>query len=107
MRRVFWVVLASGTLAERRPICGGEVQGGAEITIFFLKLCDAFFEGLLEKEREREKMFEIRRDTDIEMSGTAGPGGPLDVSSTVRGQVVVAFSSAFRRLVSDCLRRTR
>ena len=97
----FGLVLASGTLAERSPICGGEVQGGAEITIFFLELCDALLEGLLEKEREREKMIETRRDTDIEMSGTAGPEGPLDVSSTVRGQVVVALSASFRRHGGD------
>jgi hypothetical protein len=35
------------------------------------------------------------------MSGTAGPEGPLDVSSTVRGQVVIAFSASFRRHGGD------
>lgn len=35
------------------------------------------------------------------MSGTAGPEGPLDVSSTVRGQVVVALSASFRRHGGD------
>jgi hypothetical protein len=35
------------------------------------------------------------------MSGSAGPEGPLDVSSTIRGQVVVAFSASFRRHVGD------
>lgn len=34
-------------------------------------------------------------DTDIKVSGTAGPEGPLDVSGTVRGQVVVALSASF------------
>ena len=92
----------SGTLAERRPIFRGEVQGGAEITIFFLELRDALLEGLLEKERERGKMFEIRRDTDIEMSGTTGPEGK------VRGPIIAFFVCVcFRRFVSDSLRWTR
>ena len=98
----FGLVLTSGTLAERRPIFRGEVQGGAEITVFFLELRDALLEGLLEKERERGKMFEIRRDTDIEMSGTTGPEGK------VRGPIIAFFVCVcFRRFVSDSLRWTR
>lgn len=39
--------------------------------------------------------------TDIKVSGTAGPEGPLDVSGTVRGQVVVTLSASFRRHGGD------
>ena len=35
------------------------------------------------------------------MGGTTGPEGSLDISSTVRGQVVVAFSASFRRHRGD------
>jgi hypothetical protein len=46
--------------------------------------------------------FEINeRDTDIKVSGTAGPEGPLDVPGTVGGQVVIAFSASFRRHGGD------
>jgi hypothetical protein len=39
--------------------------------------------------------------TDIKVSGTAGPEGPLDVSGTVRGQVVITLSASFRRHGGD------
>jgi hypothetical protein len=35
--------------------------------------------------------------TDIKVSGSAGPESPLDVSSTIRGEVTIAFSAYFRR----------
>jgi hypothetical protein len=42
----FGLVLACGALSERRPVGGGEVQCGTEVTIFLLQLCDALLEGL-------------------------------------------------------------
>jgi hypothetical protein len=55
------------------------------------------------KETINCREFEIneRDRTDIKVSGTAGPEGPLDVSGTVRGQVVIAFSTSFRRHGGD------
>lgn len=45
----FWFVLARGAFAQREPVGWGQVQGGAEVTIFLLELCDAMLEGLYEK----------------------------------------------------------
>ena len=55
-----------------------KVKGSTVIFIFLLQLCDA--------------LLEITK-----VSSTAGPEGPLDVSSTVRGQVVVAFFVPFSK----------
>lgn len=44
-------VLACGALTEGCPVCWGEVQSSAEISIFLLQLCDALLEGLQRYER--------------------------------------------------------
>jgi hypothetical protein len=35
------------------------------------------------------------------MSGTTGPESSLDISSAVRGQIIIAFSASFRRHGGD------
>lgn len=35
------------------------------------------------------------------MSGTTGPESSLDISSTIRGQIIIAFSASFRRHGGD------
>jgi hypothetical protein len=35
------------------------------------------------------------------VSGSAGPESPLDISSAIRGQVIIAFSASFRRHWGD------
>jgi hypothetical protein len=42
----FWLVLAGGAFTQRGSVRGGQVQGGAKVTVFFLELCDALLEGL-------------------------------------------------------------
>jgi hypothetical protein len=42
-----WFVFSGGAFAQCWPVGWGQVQGGAEVTIFFLQLCDAMLEGLI------------------------------------------------------------
>jgi len=42
-----WLVFSSGAFAQWCPVGWGQVQSGAEVTIFFLQLLDAMLEGLI------------------------------------------------------------
>jgi len=46
-RACLWLVFSGGAFAQWWPVGWGQVQGGAEVTIFFLQLCDAMLEGLI------------------------------------------------------------